>query len=176
MKSGKTHFFTEPEQIIADDPFYDVISEYPDCEVEFCLVKNSHLAKGYNAHMSALEQACLNMFFDGKEQIWHYDLRNAKGNRVETEVLFEAASDNRCVNYRGALRFPPCGIMYTDKDFDRINEALFPNGTDGLEVYGWTTDWSDYFEDGHEWLGTLCYTIYDKTLDRFVVIMAAATD
>lgn len=57
-----------------------------------------------------------------------------------------------------------------------MNAALFPNGTDQLEVYEWTTDWSDYFDEGHEWWGTLCLTVYDKSLDRFVVIMASATD
>ncbi|MBR1842280.1 MAG: hypothetical protein IJ788_03280, partial [Oscillospiraceae bacterium] len=50
------------------------------------------------------------------------------------------------------------------------------NGTDGLEVFEWTTDWSDYFDEGHEWWGALCFTVYDKTLDRFAVIMASATD
>ena len=61
-------------------------------------------------------------------------------------------------------------------DFDRVNAALFPNGTNELEVYEWTTDWSDYFDEGHEWWGALCFTVYDKTLDRFAVIMASATD
>ena len=63
-----------------------------------------------------------------------------------------------------------------DSDFDRVNAALFPNGTDGLEIYEWTTDWSEFFDDGHEWWGALCFTVYDKTLDRFAVIMASATD
>ena len=57
-----------------------------------------------------------------------------------------------------------------------MNAALFPNGIDGLEVFGWTTDWSDYFDEGHEWWGSLCLTVYDQTLGRFVIIMAAATD
>ena len=34
----------------------------------------------------------------------------------------------------------------------------------------------EYFDEGHEWWGALCLTVYDKTLDRFVVIMASATD
>jgi len=56
------------------------------------------------------------------------------------------------------------------------NEALFPKGKEGLEVYEWTTDWTEYFDEGHEWWGTLCLTVYDKLLDRMVVIMASATD
>ena len=57
-----------------------------------------------------------------------------------------------------------------------MNATLFPNGTDKLEVYEWTTDWSDYFDEGHEWWGALCLTVYDQTLERFVIIMASATD
>lgn len=133
-------------------------------------------AHGLNAHRDALIQSCRELFFDGKEQIWHYDCGNAEGIKVETAILFEAAYEDRGVNYRGAFCSPPSGIRYYDKDFDRVNAALFPNGSDGLEVYKWTTDWSEYFDDGHEWWGELCYTVYDKTLDRFVVIMASSTD
>ncbi len=67
-------------------------------------------------------------------------------------------------------------VDYTDADFDRLNAALFPKGTDGLEVYRWTTDWSNYFDDGHEWWGTLCLTVYDKRMGRYAVILASATD
>lgn len=31
-------------------------------------------------------------------------------------------------------------------------------------------------DGGHEWRGALCYTVYDKKQNRFVVIMASATD
>lgn len=30
--------------------------------------------------------------------------------------------------------------------------------------------------DGHERRGALCLTVYDKSIDRFVVILASATD
>ena len=63
------------------------------------------------------------------------------------------------------------GMYYEANDV-----AFFPNGTGDLEVYEWTTDWSDCFDEGHEWWGALCLTVYDKTLDRFAVIMASATD
>ena len=36
--------------------------------------------------------------------------------------------------------------------------------------------WSDYFDEGREWWGALCLTVYDETLGRFAVIMASATD
>ena len=80
------------------------------------------------------------------------------------------------MNYRKAFLKPPHTNSYSDADFYKINAALFPNGTGGLEVYEWTTDWSEYFDEGHEWWGTLCLTVYDKALNRFAVIMSSATD
>lgn len=65
---------------------------------------------------------------------------------------------------------------YGPNDFRRVNSVLFPEGTDELEVYEWSTDWSNYFEDGREWWGTACWSIYDKRMKRYVVIMASATD
>ena len=95
---------------------------------------------------------------------------------MATEALFAPADKNGALNYRKAFLYPPHTNRYTDADFDRINAALFPNGTDSLEAYAWSTDWSDYFDDGHEWWGTLCITVYDRSADRFVVILASATD
>ena len=104
---------------------------------------------------------------------------NAKkldARHYDYEKLFAPAREAEELNYRGAFLHPPHGCRYTDADFDRVNAALFLNGTDDLEVYRWTTDWSDYFDDGHEWWGTLCLTVYDKSTDRFAVLLASATD
>ena len=65
---------------------------------------------------------------------------------------------------------------YEPEDFQKLNQVLFPNGSDTLEVYEWSTDWTNYFDDGHEWWGASCWTVYDTSLNRFVVIMASATD
>ncbi len=65
---------------------------------------------------------------------------------------------------------------YGPEDFRKVNEVLFPNGPDSLEAMQWTTDWSNYFDDGHEWWGTACWSVYDRSLDRYVVIMASDTD
>ena len=65
---------------------------------------------------------------------------------------------------------------YGPDDFRRVNSILFPAGTDELEVYEWTTDWSNYFDDGHEWWGTACWSIYDGRMHRYIVIMASTTD
>ena len=65
---------------------------------------------------------------------------------------------------------------YGPDDFRKVNAALFPLGTDGLEVYEWTTDWSNLFDDGHEWWGAACWSVYDKRMDRYVVMLASETD
>ena len=47
---------------------------------------------------------------------------------------------------------------------------------DVLEIYEWTTDWSDYFDAGHEWYGACCWSVYDRSMDRYVVMLVSATD
>ena len=181
QKEEKTHSYDKPfhpeaKRVIYDDPAYGIIDEYPDRAVEYCLVKNKHHARGRNAHWFALMCASRVLFFYGDEQIWRCDCVSAKGKQITADAFFAAVSEKRGSNYRGAFLYPPHGSWFENRDFDRVNTALFPNGTDGLEVYEWTTDWSDYFDAGHEWWGALCFTVYDKTLDRFTVIMASATD
>lgn len=157
-----------------DDPAYAVIKEYPDIVIDYCIVKDDLSYNGYNSHWSALAYACRKLFFDEEDE-WHYNVGKADAKNVDVGALFAQINKND-FNYRYAFLHPPCETHYTNADFDRVNNALFPNGKEPLEVYEWTTDWSEYFDDGHEWWGTLCYTVYDKSLDRYVIILASATD
>ena len=65
---------------------------------------------------------------------------------------------------------------YDPEDFIKVNKTLFPYGEDDLEVYEWSTDWSDYFEAGHEWWGAACRSVFDMKLNRYVVMLSSATD
>ncbi|MBE7003945.1 MAG: hypothetical protein E7425_06630 [Ruminococcaceae bacterium] len=162
-------------EVPADDPFSAILAEYPRCVIEYGVVPGNHSScRGCEAHRLALKQAFRKLSADGGE--WSYDVVQARGKQINAGELFAPAREAEALNYRGAFLHPPHGCRYTDADFDRVNAALFPNGTDGFEVYRWTTDWSEYFDDGHEWWGALCLTVYDKSLDRFVVILASATD
>ena len=173
-KEERNRAFLENED--ADDPFYSLIEGYPDCVIDYCIVKNEHLSGDYNSHWLALAIASGRLFADDDgEPIWNCNIGKAIGKRIDVCDLFSSI-ENGGLNYRKAFFCPPHKCCYSEKDFDLINAALFPNGTNGLEVYDWTTDWSDYFDEGHEWWGTLCCTVYDKTLDRFCVILASATD
>ena len=80
------------------------------------------------------------------------------------------------VPYWYAVMEPVHGRRNKPEDFRKVNEVLFPNGTDALDIYEWTTDWSDFFDDGHEWYGACCWTVYDRTLNRYVVMLVSATD
>jgi len=152
------------------DPFYSLIAEYPDLVLDYCIVKDGRYC-GYESHRKALKTAFGRLCGE-----WEGDPDRAVGKNVAAEDMFSSDYQRGKLNYRKAFLYPPHQNGYTGKDFLQVNAALFPNGTDGLEVYEWTTDWSNYFDDGHEWWGTLCLTVYDKTLDRFAVIMASATD
>lgn len=80
------------------------------------------------------------------------------------------------IPYWYAFLETPHTTGYAPEDFRKVNEVLFPEGPESLEVYEWTTDWSNYFDDGREWWGTACWSAYDRHLNRYVVIMASATD
>ena len=158
-----------------DDPFFTLLAEYPRCVVEYCIVPGCRSScRGCEAHRQALKQAFRKL--PDADVECSCDVVAARGKQLGAEALFAPPREAEELNYRGAFLHPPHGTGYTDADFDRVNAALFPNGTDGHEVYKWTTDWSDFFDDGHEWWGALCLTVYDKSLDRFVVILASATD
>jgi len=80
------------------------------------------------------------------------------------------------VPYWYALMEPVHGKRNRPEDFKTVNGLLFPNGVDALDIYEWTTDWSDLFDAGHEWYGSCCWIVYDKSEDRYIVMLVSATD
>ena len=159
------------------DSFYKLIAEYPDIVCNYCIITKTEGDSLYcsaDSHRRALGSAADKLFDGGRE--WSYDLSRARSKKIKSKALFAPIGSDEWLNYRKAFLCPPSKHTYTDADFERVNSVLFPGGTDGLEVYRWTTDWSEFFDDGREWWGALCLTVYDKSLDRFVVIMASAAD
>ena len=152
------------------DPFYLLLNEYPNLDVDYCIVENERYY-GYESHRKALKTACVSICGDCNS-----NPDQAVGKSISAEEMFSSEYLPGTLNYRKAFLYPPHENSYTGMDFVRVNAALFPNGTGELEIYEWNTNWSEYFDEGHEWWGALCLTVYDKTLDRFVVIMASATD
>ena len=97
---------------------------------------------------------------------------------VYYDAVWKPNDDNfgTTVPYWYALMEPVHGKRNKPEDFRKVNEVLFPNGTDALDIYEWSTDWSDLFDAGHEWYGACCWTIYDKSMNRYVVMLVSATD
>lgn len=176
QKENSEVYFSQAEDYICpDDPFYDLLVKYPDCVVDYCIVTCEGAPyRGCESHWQALAAA-------GKKIIAasgfdRCDVNKARGKRIDPGELFSSDYKQCKLNYRRAFLYPPYENGYTGKDFAKVNAALFPNGTADLEVFEWTTDWSDYFDEGHEWWGALCLTVYDKSAGRFVVITASASD
>jgi hypothetical protein len=96
--------------------------------------------------------------------------------RYDAEWVPNDENFGTTVPYWYALMEPVHGRRNKPEDFKKVNEVLFPNGTDALDIYEWTTDWSDFFDAGHEWYGACCWTVYDKSLNRYVVMLVSATD
>ena len=94
----------------------------------------------------------------------------------DTDCDPESDSFEGTIPYWYAFLEPPHGSGYSPDDLRKLNDVLFPDGPDGLEIYEWTTDWSDYFDDGHEWWGAACWSVYDHHRDRYTVMLVSATD
>ena len=74
-----------------------------------------------------------------------------------------------------AFLAPPYGLDAWGEDFDKLCQVLFPN-RESLEILSWNDTWSNYFDDGNEWWGTACWSVYDRAAGIFVVIGASLTD
>ena len=184
---------------IQNDVFYDYIKQYdPDIEnhfvgeVAYHILKDNKPYEGLRSHREALITV-----FD-RLQPMTYDIDKAQPTASEPNVFFYCPNivkadyygnvhydaewmpndDNigTTVPYWYALMEPVHGLKNKPEDFQKVNDILFPNGTDKLDIYEWTTEWSVFFDDGHEWYGACCWSIYDKSMDRFVVMLVSATD
>jgi hypothetical protein len=77
--------------------------------------------------------------------------------------------------YALAFLEPPYGNKYVVSDWEMLNRVLFSSPSN-LDIYKWSSDWSNYFDDGLEWWGAFYWTVYDLLTDCFVVIGGSATD
>lgn len=118
---------------------------------------------------------------------WSMDIKKATAKQIDSVSFLhfpksqydhelQNAMHSKQIPYWYAFCETPHKTGYNKDDFNKINSILFPNGAALLEIYEWTTDWSNYFDDGHEWWGAACWSVYDRLLNRYVVIMASTTD
>lgn len=164
------------------DPFYGIIETYDRCVIDYCLMEDDAPHNGFCSHKAAIHFAMDKLnerYIDDEFSVWSIEIDKANAERIDAVSLIYAPDvreKNGQISYRYAFLEPPYGTEYDKADFDNINNMLFPNGAESLEIYEWTTDWSDYFDAGHEWWGAACWSVYDKSLNRYVVIMVSATD
>ncbi len=178
----------------SQDEFYSYIKKYDPEGIEYYLMTDDEPHQGTVSHQKALLFA---MRAAGKEGRIEMDIEKAKAKRIDADTLlyvpnvqkkdrlrnttydceYKNNADGSAIPYWYAFLQPPYHAgFYEPEDFKAVNEVLFPCGAKSLEVYEWSTDWSDYFDDGHEWWGASCFSIYDSAKDRYVVILVSATD
>lgn len=191
---------------LLNDPFYEVIGKYDRCIIDYCLIEDDVPHRGKSSHKDAILFAMLKVMerdiddrgkeAQGEPFPWSLDMGKAQARQIDSAALLHGPEILRTdragqrfydcrlpdplkgeqIPYRYAFWETPQPSGYGPDDFRRVNSILFPAGTDELEVYEWTTDWSNYFDDGHEWWGAACWSIYDGRMHRFIVIMASTTD
>lgn len=189
---------------ITDDHFNAFLEICDDCVLDYCIMKSQECYTSLRLHKEAIGFA-LETCGRKYEMTFKMDIEKARAECIDAEDFLSVPNVpwfkktaggggfikeivGEKLKYWFAFLEPPYGaspIIQNHKvirrglsvdDFHKMNQLLFPNGAESLTVYEWTTDWSDYFDDGHEWWGAACWSIYDKILKRYVVILASATD
>lgn len=174
---------------VSDSNFLkDLIDPRSGCIVDYCIIREEGPYRSEQSHREAISLAMAQFLADW-EPGWQ-DASRATSRPISASAALEIPQEmlqgRRAANIPGAIGAPipywyaflcpPHGCRLSAQDFLRVNAALFPNGQEPLQALEWSTDWSNYFEDGAEWWGTLCVSIYDASLSRIVVIMASDTD
>ena len=82
--------------------------------------------------------------------------------------------------YKTAFFHPPYGLQGSEQEkealFSGINRHVLGKDRERAEIFSWSTDWSNYFEAGHEWWGAFYWTIRPTGSTRLVVVGASSTD
>ena len=82
--------------------------------------------------------------------------------------------------YKTAFFHPPHSLQGSVEDtaklFAAINHYVLGDDPERAVIFSWSTDWSDYFQAGHEWWGAFYWTVRPVGSPRFVVVAASTTD
>ncbi len=74
--------------------------------------------------------------------------------------------------YAYAFSEPPYGIQLKPQAFNQLflglTDELFKGFSAPITIWEWTTDWSNYFDAGHEWWGSHLWTVYVEVNDFIV--------
>jgi len=82
--------------------------------------------------------------------------------------------------YAYAFTAPPHGLTHSNEEvnglFNGLNDRLVGGLSANLVIYRWSTNWSTYFEPGHEWWGSFLWTVHNPVTGTIVGIAASTTD
>lgn len=83
--------------------------------------------------------------------------------------------------YAYAFSHPPYTLRLAGNELTRAFRQVLqllldaPIGDASVKILRWPADWSWYFDDGHEWWGSFCWTLW-RPPERIVGITASFTD
>ncbi len=80
--------------------------------------------------------------------------------------------------YAYAFALPPYGLDASHAEVDALFRTALDSLFDSLvnvEIWQWTTDWSNAFDEGHEWWGAYLWTVL-VTGRHIVAVLASTTD
>ncbi|HTL30583.1 MAG TPA: hypothetical protein VL282_15235 [Tepidisphaeraceae bacterium] len=82
--------------------------------------------------------------------------------------------------YRPAFFSPPYALRGSAIEqadlFAAINRYVFGSEPQRAEMFSWSTDWSNYFDAGHEWWGAFYRTIRPRDAGYIAVVGASSSD
>lgn len=82
--------------------------------------------------------------------------------------------------YKTAFFHPPYSLRGSADEkaelFASINKYVLGADPERAEIFSWSTDWSNYFEAGHEWWGAFYWTIRPAGSQLIAVVGASSTD
>jgi hypothetical protein len=111
------------------------------------------------------------------------DFAQAHPTALNPIELHELASEDGllCRNFRD----PPYGTQLQVTDFREWQKTLRLYPDEGLQVFDWVgnadtephrSTWSSYFDEGKEWWGVWCLTLYNPRRNTLSALAASATD
>jgi hypothetical protein len=90
------------------------------------------------------------------------------GLRIEKQAEFANKDHQESENdaYSTIIKSYLSKILHLDS----ISDVQF------LQITSWSDNWTNYFDDGKEWWGTFCWTIYDSRTNKITFLAASSTD
>lgn len=102
------------------------------------------------------------------------------GDSVEfTQIGDNAWTRPNVDGYKTAFFLPPHGLWADGAEqelFERINKIALGDDPTRAEIFSWSTNWSNYFDAGHEYWGAYYWTVRPCSSDYITVIAASTTD